>query len=608
MRRKKTIKQKMFETYVLALLVVVVCFIAVNLTQSYRIMKNQITDSMTRLSGNVAERVNDSIVRLSRLSERIVFSSDVRQLFFEELADSDDAAKTYRLNNQLNAILYGIIGTKLEFYHMNLVDLSGNRFAFGQEYNYRPLDVKGAGLPEWVSEAVKKDGKLVILPMMDSVQNNQSKKVISLSRGFGARIGGAMEGAVELQLSYDELEERINSTIYVDGSPQNGQKVMIFDKDGMLVYPASLEEDISAQYRRLLENGENLAGRNVYSKNEVTGDGEYIFFSECDVSGWQVLLVVPDNILIAPILQVVLQILFLGILMMFGIAVFSKRISSAYSEPIHKLYDSVKGLTLDDLNAEYQVQLGADIDELEQLNRVFNKMVVRLHESLEDAVASRNMEMHSRMLALQAQMNPHFLYNTLAVISIMADNEEKENVQCACRNLSDMLSYISSEALNLVCFQEEMEHTESYITLIQMRYMEDIQFGIEVPEEMGRIYIPKLVVQPLVENSVKYATNTPPVWKIHLSGWIDGNRWFVRIEDNGRGFSEKVLDEIWKKIRFVEENGAMPELALNGMGLLNIYLRMHFYYKEQAVFEIENNPGQGAKIMIGGLVEVSDMA
>lgn len=608
MRRKKTIKQKMFETYVLALLVVVMLFIAVNLTQNYRIMKSQITDSMTRLSGNVAERVNDALVQLSRLSERIVFSSDVRQLFFEELANSNDAAETYRLNNQLNATLYGIIGTKLEFYHMDLVDLSGNRFAFGQEYNYRNLDEKTLKKMTWLAEAVEKDGKLVILPMMESVHNNQSKKIISLSRGFGSRIGGVMEGAVELQLSYDELEERIESTIYLDSSSENEQKVIIFDKDGQLVYPIMQEAEITAVYRSLLRNGENLAGRNIYNKNKVTGEREYIFFSECAASGWQVLLVVPDSILMAPILRVVQQILFLGVLMVFGIAIFSNRASSAYTEPIHKLYDSVKGLTLKDLNAEYRVQMGADIDELEQLNRVFNKMVVRLHESLEEAVVSRNMEMHSRMLALQAQMNPHFLYNTLTVISIMADNDEKENVQWACRNLSDMLSYISSEALNLVRFEEEMVHTKSYMALIQVRYMEDIQFDIDIPAEMGKIDIPKLVIQPLVENSVKYATNTSPIWKICLSGWTEGNRWFAQVEDNGKGFSEEVLEEIWKQIHFVEETGTIPELSLNGMGILNIYLRMHFYYKDQAVFEIENYPDQGAKIIIGGLIKTPDMA
>ena len=163
----------------------------------------------------------------------------------------------------------------------------------------------------------------------------------------------------------------------------------------------------------------------------------------------------------------------------------------------------MQSLTLENLGTGHQVQINSGVNELEQLNDVFNMMTIRLQESLEETVAAKNMEIHSRMLALQAQMNPHFLYNTLTVISIMADNEEKENVRWACRNLSDMLSYISSESLKPVRLEEEWRHTCNYIDIIKMRYMDDIVFESVMPEAMFSLQIPKLVIQMCIRDRHK---------------------------------------------------------------------------------------------------------
>lgn len=605
-KKKKTIKRKMFETYAAALLVVVVIFITVYMSQTYRMIQEQVDDSMVQLSVNVDERLTDEIRQISNLTERITFSKDVRELFFEKLPVTRDAADIYRLTNQLNEILYGIIGPKPGFYHMNIVNLSGYRFAFGQEYNYRPLNTEKMQKIPWLEETIEKGGKLKVSPTRQSVLNEIPEQVISLSRGFGSIIGGTTDGAVEIQLTYEALEELIVSTIYLDGEVTNERKVVILDGEGTVVYPIGLEKGDQEYYSRTAVTMKEKSQGSLVVRNPITKEREHIFYPQENPYDWQVLLIVSDSIFSRPLKHLTWQILFLSVLMLVGVSIFSTKVSRVYSEPIDKLYNSVKELTLEDISADYEMQLQSGVDELEQLNKVFNKMVVRIHESLREVVELRNMEMHSRMLALQAQMNPHFLYNTLAVVSIMADDDEKENVQWACRNLSDMLGYISSDALHLVHIEEEMAHTENYMSLIKMRYTDDIEFIIDVPKEMGSICIPKLVIQPLVENSVKYATLAKPPWKIYLAAWIEENRWFICVKDTGGGFSKEVLLELKKKIQIIEETGNIPELSLNGMGILNIYLRMNFYYKNRTVFEVENEPQQGAKILIGGLVESSD--
>ena len=603
MRRKaNSIQKNMFYAFAAGLAVVITIIITVYIMQTYALMKDEVTSSMMQLSGNIGERLDDELQRNSLLSENIVFSRDVRRIFFTELPESLDAVTTYRLSNQFNQLMYSITGPKLPFYQMNILDLSGHRVTFGQEYNYTELTRQQMDSIPWLEKAVERDGKLHIVATHESELNSYPAQVISLCRGFAQLIGGKVSGVVEIQVSFDTIDTIVKSTAYIGDKDNEKKMVLVLDKEGNLVYPERLEDGMLEYYGSAVNKLEENGIKNMRSKNPVTKDNEFIFEAVSGFSEWRVMLIMPESILMEPIRRLILQILFLGLLLLMGSAVFSMYMSRIYTIPINKLYHSVQSLTLENLGTGHQVQINSGVNELEQLNDVFNMMTIRLQESLEETVAAKNMEIHSRMLALQAQMNPHFLYNTLTVISIMADNEEKENVRWACRNLSDMLSYISSESLKPVRLEEEWRHTCNYIDIIKMRYMDDIVFESVMPEAMFSLQIPKLVIQPLVENAVKYATNKMPVWNISVEAWEEEGKWFVSVKDNGTGFPEETLRELKEKIRNIEVLGNIPQLALDGMGLLNIYLRMRFFYKNDLTFHIENLPEEGAEVIIGGLL------
>lgn len=399
--------------------------------------------------------------------------------------------------------MYSITGPKLPFYQMNILDLSGHRVTFGQEYNYTELTRQQMDSIPWLEKAVERDGKLHIVATHESELNSYPAQVISLCRGFAQLIGGKVSGVVEIQVSFDTIDTIVKSTAYIGDKDNEKKMVLVLDKEGNLVYPERLEDGMLEYYGSAVNKLEENGIKNMRSKNPVTKDNEFIFEAVSGFSEWRVMLIMPESILMEPIRRLILQILFLGLLLLMGSAVFSMYMSRIYTIPINKLYHSVQSLTLENLGTGHQVQINSGVNELEQLNDVFNMMTIRLQESLEETVAAKNMEIHSRMLALQAQMNPHFLYNTLTVISIMADNEEKENVRWACRNLSDMLSYISSESLKPVRLEEEWRHTCNYIDIIKMRYMDDIVFESVMPEAMFSLQIPKLVIQPLVEKDRK---------------------------------------------------------------------------------------------------------
>ncbi|MFR8336361.1 MAG: sensor histidine kinase [Eisenbergiella massiliensis] len=394
-------------------------------------MKDEVTSSMQQ-HREYRERLMMSCVRTASL-KNCVFKRGSKVVPYAVAACSMQFLPPCQSFNQL---MYSITGPKLPFYQMNIIDLNGHRVTFGQEYNYADLSEEQLGSISWLQKVVDKDGKLYIEATHDSEINSYPVQVISLCRGFGQLIGGRIGGVVEIQISYDTLDTLIKSTAYLEEEKNTDKAVVVLDQEGRLIYPLLLEEEMLFHYRNAAKQLERQGNGSAQLKNPLTGQTEFIFESVSDFSEWKVMLIMPQSILLQPISKMIWQIIFLGVLFLIGCGVFSIYMSRIYTVPINKLYHSVQSLTLQNLNVDNQLQINSGVNELEQLNEVFNMMVIRLHESLEEAVVSKNMEMHSRMLALQAQMNPHFLYNTLTVISIMAENQEKENVRWACRNLS----------------------------------------------------------------------------------------------------------------------------------------------------------------------------
>ena len=228
-------------------------------------------------------------------------------------------------------------------------------------------------------------------------------------------------------------------------------------------------------------------------------------------------------------------------------------------------------------------------------------MQIKAQQSMEHEITLQNQEMQSRMLALQSQMNPHFLYNSLATIQSMADEHMDNEIHLVCQNISNILRYISSDKELLVPLKLEVENTIDYLQCMKVRYDSDLIFEISIPDEMLEIKIPKLCLQLIVENSIKFTTKSiKPPWKVKISGKITNSYWEIAISDNGKGFSQSDIDDLNNKIDEINKTGLLPNLEIRGMGLMNIYIRFKLLYKGSHIFRINNLATGGALLTIGG--------
>lgn len=237
--------------------------------------------------------------------------------------------------------------------------------------------------------------------------------------------------------------------------------------------------------------------------------------------------------------------------------------------------------------------------ELEELNQEFADMNVNLKKSMNELLDSRAQELKSRNLALQSQINPHFYYNTLASIIVLAEKDQKEEVITICRNLTRMMRYITGTSNAPVTLREEMDYVRKYLYCMKIRFQENLNYSIDVDDSILDIPVPKLIIQPIVENALKYGTDCKPPWDISICSVITEDAWQIEVEDSGSGFSEEALALIRERIRIADEKPGLPELNIDGLGLLNVYIRWHLHCAERNIFRYGNTEQHHGIVTIG---------
>ncbi|NCC69196.1 MAG: hypothetical protein EOM14_13580 [Clostridia bacterium] len=266
--------------------------------------------------------------------------------------------------------------------------------------------------------------------------------------------------------------------------------------------------------------------------------------------------------------------------------------------PIQRIYMEMQHISLDGYMRKTSLKTNAI--ELTVLYESFIDMQHKLVDSLNKQLLLKNQEMQSKMLALQSQMNPHFLFNSLQTIQSMADANMNSEIVVMCQSMSNILRYISSDTNATVALGDEITYTDDFLRCMSIRYSNYLYYSFDFPEQMRSVLVPKLCIQPLVENSMKYCTTLLPPYRIRVSGAVKNGSYAITVTDNGPGFTEEALELIAQKIREIDETGLLPSLEIKGMGLMNIYLRFKILYGPGVVFQIQNLDAGGTSITIGG--------
>jgi len=234
-------------------------------------------------------------------------------------------------------------------------------------------------------------------------------------------------------------------------------------------------------------------------------------------------------------------------------------------------------------------------DEIGQLAHNFNLMTEKLQEMVLDLIEKETAHRDAEIRALQAQVNPHFLYNTLDGIRMQCEMRKQYDIAGVMVSLSELLRYNTKWTSDLVPLKDEIEHVVNYITIMETRFKDKIRFNVDIPELLLKHYVIKMMIQPLIENIFKYAFNrSKEIWEISLSGYTLDSVIYIKVQDNGNGIEEETLRRINEHL----ENNISMNRANGSVGLWNVNQRIKVHFGDNYGLKVESQIDQGTEVTI----------
>jgi two-component system sensor histidine kinase YesM len=262
--------------------------------------------------------------------------------------------------------------------------------------------------------------------------------------------------------------------------------------------------------------------------------------------------------------------------------------------PIKKLHDVTTTITRNDLQA---LVTSHNMDEITELGMSFNIMIGQIRQLLESKIKEQENLKKAELKALQAQINPHFLYNTLDTIVWMAQSNKTDQVIDIVRALSSFFRIALSKGADWITIEQEIEHVRCYLTIQKMRYRDILDFRIETDEDILNGTILKLTLQPLVENALYHGIkNKRGSGMIIVRARRAGeDRVMLEIEDDGLGFTPYRLARMQEAMEADTDDFTFKE---SGFGLENVNRRIKLYYGKQYGLTIESRYQEGTRVTV----------
>lgn len=302
------------------------------------------------------------------------------------------------------------------------------------------------------------------------------------------------------------------------------------------------------------------------------------------------LYVMAENSMYSQDVAQIVSVIFVTSILVICIGVTVSRIvSTRITQPLQRLSSHIGGMS-DQTNLKTDMSIEAGEDEVADIGRAFNMLVRHINQLMKKQKEMYEQKQRLEMNALQAQINPHFLYNTLDSIRWMAVFQKADNIADTVMSLEDLLRNMAKGVGDKITLREELSLVEDYVKLQQVRYMEIFDYICDVPEEYLDYRIVKMSMQPLIENAILHGIVPNGTYgEVRVSARETETELYISVEDNGIGIDKE---------EFIKVVTAKNKNAMSGVGIVNVDERMRMTYGEEYGLIYEGEKGKFARVTI----------
>ena len=269
------------------------------------------------------------------------------------------------------------------------------------------------------------------------------------------------------------------------------------------------------------------------------------------------------------------------------IMIYSVFVSRRITEPIRALSEKAARFGMGDFT---QGKVHTDTAELLLLDRGFDEMAERIKGLMEKQIADERTLHKTELELLQAQINPHFLYNTLDSIAILAESGREEDAVLMVNSLSSFFRISLSKGRDIIPLENEVSQVKSYLEIQQIRYSDILKYEIDIPQTVYGCFVPKLILQPLVENALYHGIkNRRGLGTISIRGEEDGDDILLTVTDNGAGMDSEQIAAL---------RAGVYQDRHTGLGLVNVHKRIRLYCGEKYGLDFASEKGKGTTVSL----------
>jgi two-component system sensor histidine kinase YesM len=560
-----------------------------NYRQSVDSIKEQSDRNMSQKISQLKQNIIYTTQNAENIAEEIVFTTELQGFLDSDFTFTQKQVDffIYNLQNKLINIkhLYPNKYFKIRIFTSNkstkeAYDLLYSIDRIKNKNYYREIE-DSKNLKFW-GRFKKAEEYYDLTENINPKQNNNM--VIPLYKRISPVISDELIGVIEI----DILNEKMFGELSELQVGKNGY-LIVMDRYGEIISPIDENSPVKQMSLNMLP-GEN--GVKEFVINRERYRMEYDTVNE---TGFKILSIVPEKELLGQVTSyrnTLICTIIIGITAIFFITYLTTYFLFARLKVLIKMMKRVQ-------SGEFEVRIDdSKKDEVGELAFSFNQMAAKLEETMLNLIGQETAHRDAEIRALQSQINPHFLFNTLEGLRMECEIREEYDLANVLTSLGRLFRYNIKWINGLVPLRQEIEHINNYITIMRVRFRDKFNLSIDIPEELLDCLVIKMMMQPLVENSFYHAfKNKEGIWEIKIRGSIQGDDLVIEIKDNGLGMDNQRLDKINRGLSSGDSN-EIDKKTEGSIGLWNVDTRIKMQFGEEYGIKLKSERDLGTTVII----------
>ncbi len=528
-------------------------------------VKNEMNKASHQILGEISKNISILLANVERIGNNITADSKLINILSSnsnEILNNNEKEKlsSSYIKGLLNDEVwnYGGFGMKPELY------VIGNNGLNYSTYSTTKYDIEGIKKESWYKDIVKANGDTVLIDTYkDKSGIGPYKTIFKMGKLIKDIISNENLGILIIDISEKMLYDRYNELL------KDGRNIYIVNKD-----------------KKIISSGDKRLIGKSYVEGLFEGNIEYITMkSPIEEYNWYIIEELPLDIMYKPMKDISKTIVLIFILLIVVYLIIAYKISSWITKPILNMKNNMSKFMNGDLDVKID---STKDDEFGELEKSFNEMVKRLKLSIEEIKEKEKQKRFAELGFLQAQINPHFLYNTLSGVRFLIAMKKNDEAEEMVYRFTKLLRSLLPKASDMIELREEVENIKNYIELQKMRYPKAFEVNIDINEKINKFKVPSFILQPIVENAILYSMEKENnKGQISIIGYTDGEFIKIVVRDNGIGMSEDKLKTVLNKNEVV-----------NKVGLINVDERIKLNYGKEYGLKINSLKDKGTKIIL----------